>query len=100
MAYILYDKTSTVIKSKPYKTHAAAQAALTRMNQTWAKNNGKLGNEPDAPVFTMGIAESAYFHKHIEKTVIKTNLMSGQEYSEPVNTPIYLSPASETYWSS
>ena len=99
MGYVLYNKTSTKLESKAYKTHAAAQAALTRMNRKWAETNGKLGNEPDAPQFTMGIAEVDYYAKHIEKTVVRTNMMTRQEYRESVNTPLHMSPASETYWS-
>ena len=103
MGYLIYRKDTTVIpaqlRDRRYKTQAAAKAALTRFNKAWAQTRGKLGNEPDAPVFTMGIAEEVYFHEHIEKTVERTNLMSGQAYREPVNTPGYMSPASEAYWS-
>jgi len=31
--------------------------------------------------------------------VTRVNLMSGVEYRESVNTPLHMSPASETYWS-
>lgn len=99
MGYVIYDKASTKLKSKAYKTHAAAQAALTRMNKSWAANYDKLGNEADAPVFTMGIAEVNYYYENIERKVVKQNLMSGKDYEESVNTPLHMSPASETYWS-
>jgi acetate kinase len=103
MAYVIYRKDTSALVStlrdKRYKTHAAAKAALTRFNTQWAKTRGKLGNEPDAPYFTCGIAEVEYYAKHIEKTVTRVNMMSGVEYTESVNTPIYMSPSSETYWS-
>jgi hypothetical protein len=35
----------------------------------------------------------------IEKWVTRTNLMSGKDYRERINTPPYMSPAYETYWS-
>jgi hypothetical protein len=35
----------------------------------------------------------------IEQQVEKTNLMTGKKYRESVNTPLHLSPSSETYWS-
>ena len=103
MGYIIYRKDTTEIpaqlRNKVYKTHAAALAALTRFNKAWAKTRGKLGNEPDAPHFTMGVAETEYYARHIEKTVTRVNLMTGKEYEESVNTPAACSPASETYWS-
>lgn len=101
--YLIYDRETTIIpaqlRDKRYKTVSAAKAALTRFNKAWAKTRGKLGNEPEAPVFRYGIAEVGYFHDVIEKTVERVNLMSGQAYREPVNTPLHMSPASETYWS-
>ena len=99
MGYIIYDKKTTRLKSKAYKTHSAAKAALTRMRKERADVfDGVLPAEQD-PLFTMGIAEVEYYARHIEKTVVKTNLMSGKEYTESVNTPLSCSPASETYWS-
>ena len=103
MGYIIYRKDTTAIpaqlRDKVYKTMPAAKAALTRFNTAWAKTRGKLGNEPEAPQFTMGIADSEYYRKNIEKTVTRVNMMSGEEYTESVNTPSYMSPASESYWS-
>ena len=92
MGYLIYNKQSTRIVSKVYKTHAAAQAQLTRMGR------GLIEDE-DHPKFNHGIAEEDYFHKHIEKSVERINLSTGKHYREPVNTPAYLSPASESYWS-
>ena len=38
--------------------------------------------------------------KNIEKSVKKKNMMDPtKEFMEPVNTPSYMSPASESYWS-
>ncbi len=103
MAYVIYRKDTSALVStlrdKRYKTLAAAKAALTRFNTAWAKTRGKLGNEPDAPHFTCAIAEVEYYAKHIERTVTRVNMMSGAEYTESVNTPLYMSPSSETYWS-
>ena len=45
------------------------------------------------------VAESMDFHKNIEKMVTRVNLMSKKEYEERANTPIYCSPAFESYWS-
>jgi hypothetical protein len=37
--------------------------------------------------------------KYVPKMVTRVNLMSGKEYQEPEDTPAYMSPARETYWS-
>jgi len=104
MAYVIYRKDTTAIpaqlRDKAYKTLPAAKAALTRFNTAWAKTRGKLGNEPEAPQFTMGIAEVGYYYENIERTVTRVNMMSGKKYQERVNTSIACSPASETYWCS
>jgi hypothetical protein len=99
--YYIYEQSSTYIMgpagriARPnhrhsYKTMAAAKAAL-------------FGNEPSSndPQFRYAIAEADYFHKHIEKQVKRKVLegFGGKEYYEPVNTPNYMSPSSETYWS-
>jgi hypothetical protein len=98
MGYIIYDKKSTRIVGKTYKTHAAAQAQLTRMRKAAAGEWGVLTADAD-PLFLYGIAEAEYYARHIERMVTRVNLMTGAEYTESINTPIYMSPASETYWS-
>ena len=35
----------------------------------------------------------------IEPMVEKTNMMTGKKFMEPINTPHYMSPSSESYWS-
>lgn len=48
----------------------------------------------------MVATELAYkSRQHSVKMVSRTNIMSGNSYMERVDTPLYLSPASETYWS-
>lgn len=34
-----------------------------------------------------------------KKIAVRANLMSGKKFIEAEDTPVYLSPASETYWS-
>jgi hypothetical protein len=106
--YVIYSKESTAIlkiRSKNRRTReryngiAAAKAALTRYNKAWAVENGKLGNEPDAPIFNYAIAEAGYYAANIERMVERVNMMSGKKYMESINTEPYMSPSSETYWS-
>lgn len=103
--YYVYEKATTYIVGKrgtpdhraSYKTHAAAQAAITRIS----KASGLMPVDPNYPLYTLGIAEAGYFHKSIERQVKRTVLegFGGKEYWEPVNTPSYMSPSSEAYWS-
>lgn len=71
-----------------YQTEGAAKAAFTRLAA-----KGKV----DAK--THAVAEQGEFHAKIEKTVTRRNLMSGKEFTQPVNTPLACDPSSETYWS-
>ena len=103
--YLIYDQQSTRILSREgkryyqqaaYKTYSAAQAALTRMQKKHVQRNADAAQ---GPLFTAAIAEADYYAKNIERFVTRKNMMSGQEYTESVNTPNYMSPASEAYWS-
>ena len=97
MGYVIYNLQSTRIRGdRVYKTHAAAKAALTRINNTW---NRVYPAELDHPRFLFGIAELDHYYKNIERQVARINMITGKEYEESVNTPLCCSPASETYWS-
>lgn len=43
--------------------------------------------------------DATAINPYVPKMVTRRNLMTGQEYQEPEDTPGYLSPASEAYWS-
>jgi hypothetical protein len=96
------DKHSGLVRPdhrQSYKTMPAAKAALTRMSKRYRADLLETVNDP---MFRYGIAEAEYFHKSIEKSVKRKTLDIGygsKEYMETVNTPNYMSPASETYWS-
>lgn len=108
--YYIYEKSSTYIMGKmntrtgevrpdhrkSYATLGAAKAALTRMSKRYRADLKETVNDPQ---FRFAIAASAFFHQNIEKSRKTTNMMSGKEFVEPVNTPNYMSPSSETYWS-
>jgi len=105
--YLIYDQQSTRILSREgkryyqeavYKTYAAAQAALTRMQKKFVQREG-VAAQGQGPLYTAAIAEAAYYASKIEKTLTRKNMMTDQEYTESVNTPNYMSPASEAYWS-
>ena len=107
--FYIYEKQSTYIMGKPskwdqtvrpdhrqsYKTMAAAKAGLTRI----AKAEGLLQTDPNHAFYRYSICEADKFHRDIEKSVKKKNMMTGKEFMEKVNTPYYCSPSSETFWS-
>lgn len=89
MSYVIYhDETTRTHKSKggfeSWKTEGAAKAEITR---------AKLDKDE------WKIAPTDPFRATIELKVRRRNIMSGNWFTEAVNTPNCLSPASETYWS-
>ena len=95
MSYVIYEVNSTLLVTrKTYKTRSAAKAALTRYLNKEHKETGHTGLDID-----YAISESDVFYAVVEKRVPRENLMSGKTFYEGVNTPVYCSPASESYWS-
>ena len=108
--YYIYEKSSTFIMGKmdtrtgevrpdhrkSYKTMSAAQAALTRMSKRYRADLLESVNDPQ---YRFGVAEANYFHTTIEKSRTVENMMNGAAIVETVNTPSYMSPRSEAYWS-
>ena len=104
MGYVIYNKATTrTVGKMSYKTHAAAQAAITRWSKVWFREcyTALYPNvdRSEDPIFVYGIAEINHFYANIEKKRVRKNLMTGEDYIESVNTPLHMSPASETYWS-
>ena len=108
--FYIYERSSTYIMgkmntrsgevrpdhNKSYKTMPAAQAALTRMSKRYRADLLETVNDPR---YRFGVAEANYFHTSIEKSRTVTNMMNGAPIVETVNTPGYMSPRSEAYWS-
>ena len=71
-----------------FETMAAAKAALTRA----------IRNEPDKIARDdFAFAEVWAFYNTIEQKVIKTNILSGLEFTIGVNAPACVDPSTETY---
>lgn len=88
MIYVVYKKDTTRMVRKAngdefFTTESAAKRHVTRY-LNWDD---------------YAIADYDNYRANIEQQVQRTNLMSGQTYMESVNTPNYMSPASEAYWS-
>ena len=103
--YYIYDQSTTRILSREgkryyqraeYKTMSAAQAALTRMSKRYRADLLESVNDPQ---YRFGVAEANYFHTSIEKSRTVKNMINGAPIVETVNTPGYMSPRSEAYWS-
>jgi hypothetical protein len=108
--YYIYERSSTMIMGKmdqrtgevrpdhrkSYKTMAAASAALTRMSKRYRAD---LLDSVNDPQYRFGVAEAEYFHTTIERSRTVKNMMNGAPLVETVNTPGYMSPRSEAYWS-
>jgi len=107
--FYIYEKSTTYIIGKPdskgvarpdhrqmYKTMAAAKAGLTRIK----KAENLLPTDPNYADFRYAICETEMFHQLVEKKIKRKNMMDPtKEFMEPVNTPSYMSPACESYWS-
>ena len=90
MYYIVSRGTGMIVTDGPnrtraYKTFGAARATRTR-----------LCNKAGWSVDQLSIIDTKYY---TPKMVVRTNLMTGQEYQEDVNTPNFCSPSSESFWS-
>jgi hypothetical protein len=72
---------------KMYNTEKGARIGLRAANRN-------AGSE-----VYMIMDEVLFNLKYPRKMVTRTNLMTGKEFQEYKDTPHYLSPASETYWS-
>lgn len=102
MSYVVYDTASTRIVTEKrygkesYATEAAAKSARTRILRKGKRINGRqVMYKPE----DLAVAESRYYAGNIALKVERVNMMTGQKYLEDINTPNYLSPASEAYWS-
>ena len=111
--FYIYERSTTYIMGKvnkydglvrpdhrqSYKTIGAAKAALTRMSK---RHRADMLESVNDPVFRYGIAEAELFHKFIEKKRVVYSIMDQAKekpITETVNTPGYMSPSSESYWS-
>ena len=90
MFYIIAKGTGLIVtdgpnRSRAYKTFGAARATRTRL----CRKAGYSASD-------LSIIDTKYY---TPKTVVRKNLMTGQEFEEDVNTPYFCSPSSESFWS-
>lgn len=78
--YTVYHVASTMEK-KTYKREHLARALADKLGSDYA------------------YARTDHYNANVVHMVERVNLMSGKKYMEPSNTPGYMSPACEAYWS-
>jgi hypothetical protein len=90
MYYITIRSTGMIHSDGPhptraYKTFGAARATRTRLcrKEGWSVND-------------LSIVDIKHYQPRM---VQRTNIMTGEKFEEDVNTPIFCSPSSETFWS-
>jgi len=93
MVYVVYHNATTyLIKAKNGLNYFASAGAAKAARTRHCNKTGEM-------VADYSVAEVDDFRENIEKKVEKVSMMSGLKYMERVNTPSYMSPASEAYWS-
>jgi len=103
--YVVYDISSTMqvgplprsgkphtLYAKIYKTAHMAARACRRFNDGRA-----CAAVHDCGEYGWCTAE--HYRTRVVRTVERVNMMSGKRYLEPSNTPGFMSPSSEAYWS-
>ena len=81
--------------ARTYKTAHMAKRACDKYN---AGKRTHCGNEVSGPG-DYGWCSADHYQKRVVRMVERTNMMSGKKFMEPSNTPGYMSPSSEAYWS-
>lgn len=129
MFVIYRTDTTEIVSEKRYsyggqihKTLGHAKASLTRIKKKFAEGfanqkpystfryeglglheNGKSGRQAEGALtgemVEMKIIDLETYRSEIEEQIEVTNMMTGKKFKESVNTPSFMSPSSESYWS-
>lgn len=100
--YVIYNRDSTITirdscgYTRTFRTERGAKSFLTRHFVHGSDLIKGICREMVKGKYA--IAEEEYFHNHIERQVTKRNLVSGLEFTQPINTPRCCDPSTETYW--
>ena len=100
--YVIYRIDSTVAvgpyHGHPHSSMAKKYKTMGAALNTARKWNVKAMGEQHGPG-PYGVAHVDHYRSRVVKMVTRTNLLSGKEYQEASNTPGFMSPSSEAYWS-
>jgi len=121
--------TTEIVSEKDYsyggqvhKTLGHAKASLTRIKKKFAEGlakkrpygtfkfeglglheNGKTGRQAEGELtgelVEMKIIDTDTYFNNVEAQEEVTNMMTGKKFKQSVNTPHFMSPSSESYWS-
>ena len=80
---------------KPYSTFRFEGLGLHENGKTGRLAEGELTGE----MVEMKIVDLDTYRKSIEAQEEVTNMMTGKKFKQSVNTPSFMSPSSESYWS-
>ena len=88
--FVIYNRNTGYTRGKEYQRIGAAQRAADKFNEyEQTKRNPQH----------YAIMDQQEYEEKINVMVERINIQSGQPYMEKLNTPGFMSPASEAYWS-
>ena len=120
--------TTEIVSEKDYsytgqihKQESHAKASLTRIKKKFAEGlknkkpygtfkfeglgiheNGKTGRQAEGELtgemVEMKIIDTEKYFNDVEAQEEVTNMMTGKKFKQSVNTPGFMSPSSESYW--
>lgn len=89
-------KFDTGFKNKrPYGTFKFEYLGMKDSGNALPRDHGNLTGK----MVEMKIVDVETYRKDIEAQEEVTNMMSGKKFKQSVNTPGFMSPSSESYWS-
>lgn len=95
--FVIYQKTSTRLICHHYGAHGIINHADVIKFDSFKSAQDYLNKNLDPKNYK--VSEYTAFKKEIEINIVRTNTMTGKTFKEPINTPLCLSPSSDTYWS-
>ena len=87
--------TEGLAKKRPYGTFKFEGLGIHENGKTGRQARGELTGE----MVEMKIVDSETYFNKIEAQEEVTNMMTGKKFKQSVNTPNFMSPACESYWS-
>ena len=82
-------------KKRPYGTFKFEGLGIHENGKTGRQARGELTGE----MVEMKIVDLETYRNKIEAQEEVTNMMTGKKFKQSVNTPNFMSPACESYWS-
>ena len=101
MTFVIYRTDTTEIVSE--KDYSYSGHGTFKFEGLGIHENGKTGRqargELTGAMVEMKIVDLETYRNEIEAQEEVTNMMTGKKFKQSVNTPNFMSPACESYWS-